>query len=327
MIEQYDAVLFDLDGVIYLGPKPVPGAADAVRELRARQVTIGYVTNNAARSPQAVADHLTSLEVSATSADVVTSAQAGARLLAEHLPSGAKVLIMGTDDLAHEVAHVGLVPVYDVSSAPDAVVQGFNPQLTWEQVENACEAIHQGALWVATNTDSTRPTDRGIMPGNGSMVAAVQMAVGKAPLVAGKPYRPLIEEAVHRTDATNALFVGDRLDTDIEGAQACGLDSAMVLTGAHGAADLLHAHAQARPTHLLVDLSELFVPARTVTRLDDGFECAAATVRLIDGALVVDGPTETAAQRADLLWAAAHTCWVAHDVAQVVDVTAVLEVM
>lgn len=327
MIEQYDAVLFDLDGVIYLGPKPVPGAADAVRELRARQVTIGYVTNNAARSPQAVADHLTSLGVTASAPDVVTSAQAGARLLAERLPVGSKVLIMGTEDLAHEVAQVGLVPVDDLSSAPVAVVQGFNPQLTWEQVENACEAIHDGALWVATNTDSTRPTDRGIMPGNGSMVAAVQMAVGKEPLVAGKPYRPLIEAAVQRTQAHNALFVGDRLDTDIEGAQACGLESAMVLTGAHGALDLLNAAPQARPTHLLVDLSELFTPTRVVTPLADGFACAAAQVCLIDGHLNFEGPTDTASQRADLLWAAAHTCWAAHDAGQLVDATAVLEVV
>lgn len=327
MIEQYDAVLFDLDGVIYLGPTAIPGAATAVGDLRARQVTVGFVTNNAARSPQAVADHLTSLGVAATAPDVVTSAQAGARLLAEHLPAGAKVLVVGTQDLALEVTQVGLVPVDDLSSEPVAVVQGFNPQLTWEQVENACEAIHRGALWVATNTDSTRPTDRGIMPGNGSMVAAVQMAVGKEPLVAGKPYRPLIEAAVHRTQARNALFVGDRLDTDIEGAQACGLASAMVLTGAHGAADLLHAGPQARPTHLLVDLSELFVSARVAAPRGDGFACAAAQVRVIEGRISFEGPTDTASQRADLLWAAAHTCWAAHDAGQVVDLTSVLEVV
>lgn len=319
MIEQYDAVLFDLDGVIYLGPQAVPAAADAVQGLRDQQITIGFVTNNAARSPSAVADHLSSLGVDAAAADVVTSAQAGARLLADQLPAGTRVLILGTQDLAHEVEQVGLTPVFDLAANPEAVIQGFNPELTWEQLENACEAIHRGALWVATNTDGTRPTDRGIMPGNGSMVAAVQAAVGKDPLVAGKPFRPLIDEAVRRTNARNALFVGDRLDTDIEGAQACGLDSAMVLTGAHGAEELLAAEPHRRPTHLLVDLSELFSPSRTVEPIPQGHRCREVESRAVDGRLEINGSVATDAERADLIWAAAHTCWAAHERGEVLD--------
>ncbi|MGJ3509281.1 HAD-IIA family hydrolase [Enemella sp. A6] len=319
MIEAFDAVLFDLDGVIYLGPQPVAGAAEGVRGLRDRKIAIGFVTNNAARSPREVAEHLTALGVAATETDVVTSSQAGARLLAEQVPAGSKVLIIGTEALAEQVALVGLEPVHDLTEMPAAVIQGYHPNLYWPLLEEACVAIQHGAVWVATNTDSTRPTERGIVPGNGAAVAAVRTAVDVDPLVAGKPHRPLIDEAVRRTGASNALFVGDRLDTDIEGAHAVGLASAMVLTGAHGVRDLLAAHPGARPTMLLVDLPEMFEPARVAEPIEGGFRCRAAEARVLEGTLRVVGPEDTPARAADAAWAAANACWAAADAGIAVD--------
>ncbi|NLT30770.1 MAG: HAD-IIA family hydrolase [Propionibacterium sp.] len=321
MIDAFDAVLFDLDGVIYLGPEPIPGAAAGVQGLRDRNVAIGFVTNNAARSPRQVAEHLSALGVTATEADVVTSSQAGARLLAEHVPPGSKTLIIGTEALAEQVSLVGLEPVFDLSEMPAAVIQGYHPNLFWPVLEDACVAIQHGAVWVATNTDSTRPTERGIVPGNGAAVAAVRMAVDVDPLVAGKPYRPLIEEAIRRTGARNALFVGDRLDTDIEGAHAFGIASAMVLTGAHGVPELLAAHRLARPTLLLVDLLELFQPSRVAEPITGGFRCRGAEARVVANTLQVDGPTGTPAQLADAAWAAATACWAAADAGVPVDPT------
>lgn len=262
LIDDYDAALFDLDGVVYLGPTAVPGAAQGIADLRDRGVRIGFVTNNAARSPHAVVAHLSELGVAATVGDVVTSAQAGARLLADLVEPGALVLIVGTEALADEVRGVGLVPTSSVQRIPAAVIQGYHPGLPWELIDQAAYAIQQGARWIGTNTDSTRPTDRGLVPGAGAQIGALRNAVTIEPVIAGKPFTPLLQETVRRLQADKPIFVGDRIDTDIDGAAAVGIDSLMVLTGAHGKRDLIAAIS--RPTHIGWDLGALLQPALLV---------------------------------------------------------------
>lgn len=259
LIDAYDAALFDLDGVVYLGPAAVPGAAEGIAELRDRGVRVGFVTNNAARSPHAVVDHLSRLGIGAAVADVVTSAQAGARLLAELVEPGALVLVVGTAALAAEVRAVGLVPTSSVQQVPAAVIQGYHPELPWELIDQAAYAIQQGARWVATNTDSTRPTDRGLVPGAGAQIGALRNAVAVEPVIAGKPFSPLLRETVRRLQARRPIFVGDRIDTDIDGATRVDMDSLMVFTGAHGKRDVVAAIN--RPTHLGWDLRALTQPA------------------------------------------------------------------
>lgn len=289
VIDCYDAALFDLDGVVYLGRSAVPGAAEGLAALRQRGTHIGFVTNNAARSPQAVVDHLGELGIASAVADVVVSSQAGARLLAERVPAGAPVLVVGTDALAEQVRLAGLEPAV-ADQRPAAVIQGYHPHLPWELIDRACYAINEGALWVATNLDSTRPTDRGLVPGAGAQIAAVRAAVDVEPLVAGKPFSPLLRETVRRLAADRPIFVGDRIDTDIDGAAAVGMDSLFVFSGAHGKRDVVA--ALNRPTHLGRDLRALLQPVAE-TSVDSGVAvCGHARVRRSGRGWDVDAPRD-----------------------------------
>jgi glycerol 3-phosphatase-2 len=310
VIDSYDAVLFDLDGVIYLGPIAVPGAAEGIAELHDRGTRIGFVTNNAARPPVAVADHLVELGIPATAADVVTSAQAAAHLLVDRFGAGARILAVGGEGVTVALSDAGLVPVHSADEHPVGVMQGYGFDLKWQELNEAAIAIHGGAHWVATNIDPTRPTERGLVPGNGAAVAAVRMAVQAEPEVAGKPYRPLLDDTVSRLGARHPLFVGDRLDTDIAGAVNAGLDSMLVLSGSHRAAELLAARHDERPTFVGQDLRALLRPPLSVTHADEEFHCGPATASALDGRLVVhrDGSTEVEA-----IWAAAHAAWWAND--------------
>jgi glycerol-1-phosphatase len=259
LVDGYDLVILDLDGVVYVGPEPVPGAVDAVNRLHELGKPLVYATNNAARRPDEVAGHLVSLGIPATADEVQTSSQAAAALLAERLPAGSRVLVVGTDGLAAEVAAAGLAPVSGADDGPVAVVQGYGPQVGWPQLAEACLAVRAGALWVATNADRTLPSPRGPLPGNGSLVAALATALDRRPdEVVGKPAPALFQRAAQRAGAARPLVVGDRLDTDIEGARRAGMDSMLVLTGVSTAEDLRAAPAQRRPTYVGKDLSALF---------------------------------------------------------------------
>ena len=324
LIDAYDAALFDLDGVVYLGPVAVEGAPAGLAELRRRGVALGYVTNNAARSPGVVADHLVSLGIEARPEDVVTSAEAAAHLLRERCGPGAQVLAVGGEGVLAALAEYGLTAVRSADDDPVAVIQGFGFELAWQELNEAAIAINRGAHWVATNDDLTRPTDRGLVPGNGAAVAAVQVAVQVRPEVAGKPHRPLLDDTVRRVGATRPVFVGDRLDTDIAGAVNAGLDSLLVLSGSHGPRDLLLAPVGSRPSHLGHDLTALLRPART-TRCDpDG--CTVGLVRVVPrgDSVVLQG---TAADSLDALWAAAQVCWQAADAGSPLNVDGVLAVL
>jgi glycerol 3-phosphatase-2 len=316
LIDSYDAALFDLDGVVYLGPVAVPGAAVGIRALRERGTKVGFVTNNAARSPAVVASHLVDLGIEAGPADVVTSGQAAATLVLKRFGPGARVLMVGGEGVADALAEAGLVGVRSADDHPVAVVQGYGFDLTWAQLNEAAIAINRGAHWVATNTDLTRPTDRGLVPGNGAAVAAVRNAVQVDPEVAGKPFRPLLDDTVARLGATRPIFVGDRLDTDVVGAIAAGLDSLLVLSGSHGAVELLAAPPGTRPTHLGEDLRALLEPTRIVIEEDGAVRCGPAVARLVDGRIAIDG---AAPRRVDALWATAHLVWAAADRGLVVD--------
>lgn len=231
----------------------------ALAEVRSRAF---FVTNNASRSADEVAAHLTELGFTASAGDIATSAQSAAQLLAAQLPSGSAVLIVGTEALANEIVAVGLRPVRRCDDEPVAVVQGLSTTINWLELAEAALAIRAGALWVATNVDPALPTERGLVPGNGSMVAALRVATGAEPRVAGKPAPRLLMDAVARGDFRAPLVVGDRLDTDIEGANAAGLHSLMVLTGVNTARDAVFAKPAHRPTYIGHDLRSLHQDGR-----------------------------------------------------------------
>ncbi len=255
----YDLVILDLDGVVYLGTQPIPGAPAAIAALGVGGPAIAYVTNNASRSAAAVAELLQSLGLPATVDQVVTSAQAAAELLARELSADSPVLVVGAPALRDEVRRAGLRPVDEAGQRPVAVVQGYGPRVGWPELAEACVAIRGGARWVATNIDATLPSPRGPLPGNGSLVAALRSALGgRGPeVVVGKPEPELFRVTAQRSRAHRPLVVGDRLDTDIEGAVRAGMASLLVLTGVSTPADVLAAPPTRRPTYVAADLSAL----------------------------------------------------------------------
>ncbi|WP_274556685.1 HAD-IIA family hydrolase [Streptomyces spiramyceticus] len=289
--EAYDTALLDLDGVVYAGGAAIVHAVEALGTAREGGMHLAYVTNNALRTPDAVAKHLTELGVPAEPADVITSAQAVARLIADQIPSGSRVLVVGGDGLRVALRERGLVPVESADDDPAAVVQGYGgPDLAWGRFAEASYAVARGVPWFASNTDLTIPSARGIAPGNGAAVEVVRIATGaEPPQVAGKPLPPMHRETILRTGAERPLVVGDRLDTDIEGANAGGVDSLLVLTGVTDAALLLTAEPKYRPTYVDADLRGLLTGQPEVGGADGRFVCGGWTASVREDALVLDG--------------------------------------
>jgi glycerol 3-phosphatase-2 len=301
----YDVALLDLDGTVYLAGAAIAGAAEALRKAAAAGMRLAYVTNNASRTPAAIAALLVGFGVSATPQDVVTSAQAAARMLAERLPAGAPVLVVGGSGLRMALRERGLRPVSTAAERPQAVVQGYAPGITYSLLEEGGLAVAAGALFVASNADLTLPTRRGSQPGNGAFIQVIATATGARPLVAGKPEPPLQHESVLRTGAKHPLMVGDRLDTDIEGANRVGLDSLLVLTGVTGPAEAILAPPGQRPTYLAEDLAGLLEPHPAVTSRDGTHRCGGWAARLDRDRLELTGGGE----RMDGLRATCAAAW------------------
>ena len=309
LIDAYDAAFFDLDGVIYLGPLAVEGATTALDGLRRLGKTVMFVTNNAARPVQVVIDQLNSLGFHADDHNVLTSAQVAVAHIAGDLPPGAKILVSGSASLAGLFEDAGFAPVQTAAEQPVAVVQGYDPVMTWPRLDEAALAIQAGARWYATNDDASRPTERGLVPGVGGAIAAVAGTVGGQPTIFGKPFRPMLAEAVRRTGASRPIFVGDRIDTDIAGAASAGLDSLMVFTGAHGKAELVASGPGERPTHIGVDVRALVEPARTVDVTPGRASCRGQVAEGDTGRVRLgDVPTTREAQL-DALWAITQLVW------------------
>ncbi|MBJ7000359.1 MULTISPECIES: HAD-IIA family hydrolase [Streptomyces] len=291
--EAYDTALLDLDGVVYAGGNAIAHAVGSLERARAGGMHLAYVTNNALRTPGAVAEHLTELGIPAAAEDVITSAQAVARLIAEQVPAGARVLVIGGEGLRVALRERGLEPVESADDDPAAVVQGYGgPELTWGRFAEASYAVARGVPWFASNTDLTIPSGRGIAPGNGAAVEVVRIATGKEPQVAGKPLPPMHRETVIRTGAKRPLVVGDRLDTDIEGAFNGGVDSLLVLTGVTDGPRLLAATPEHRPTYVDADLRGLLTSQPEITREGEGFRCGGWTATAGDSRLELDGDGE-----------------------------------
>ncbi|MBX3310131.1 MAG: HAD-IIA family hydrolase [Cryobacterium sp.] len=261
-LDGVDLLLADLDGVVYRGADAIPHAVESL--IRAGESrTVAYITNNASRTPESVAKQLTGLGLEVSRDAVVTSPQAAVRLLSGLIPAGSRVLAVGGEGLHSELELAGFEVTDSADESPAAVIQGFAQDIGWVQLAEAAYALQgDGAElpWVATNTDWTIPTARGIAPGNGTLVSAVHLAVGRLPVVAGKPETPIFEEAIARFGGTKPLFLGDRLDTDILGANRAGIDSVLVLTGVDQAKQVLAADPNSRPTYLLENLAGLHEP-------------------------------------------------------------------
>ena len=285
----YDVAVLDLDGVVYVGPHAVAGAPEALNQAQAGGMHLAFVTNNAARPPGTVGEHLRELGIDAHDEDVVTSAQAAARLLAGQLPEGSKVFLLGGQGLDEALRERGLEPVTEPSDEVAAVAQGYGPDMPWKRVVQGAILVGSGLPWVASNTDMTIPTATGVGPGNGTLVRLIAEYAERQPQVAGKPMSPLFAETITRVGGDRPLVVGDRLDTDIEGAFTMGWDSLLVLTGVTGLEELVRARKEERPTYVAPDLAALAEPQQAPDSVDGGATLGGWTASVDDDRLTVSG--------------------------------------
>ena len=291
----YDLLMFDLDGVVYVDGHAVDHAAESIAASRAAGAHVAFITNNASRTPEQVAEHLRDLGVGADAQDVVTSSQAAARLLRDHHGAGARIAVLGADGLLEALREAGLVPVPVGDADAVAVVTGYAPEVRWKTIMRAAVEIRNGLPWVATNTDPTLPTGDGPAPGHGTLVTMISGFAGVSPEVAGKPERPLFDETLRRLEGDRPLMVGDSLHTDIAGAHRAGTDSLLVMTGVTALGDLVAARLDQRPTWLGHDLRALGRPGCAAAERDGRWRAAgwSATVEhdrvLVEGAGDPDG--------------------------------------
>lgn len=301
LLSTYDALLFDLDGTVWEGGQAIP---DAVETIAATDLPKIYVTNNASRAAGDVAERLAKIGVPATESDVLTSAQAAVELAAAAVPAGSAVYVVGTDSFRELARAAGFVVVDSADDQPQAVLQGHNPQTGWAHLSEAALAIRGGAQFFASNLDTSLPSERGLLVGNGSMVAAVVSATGVTPTAAGKPEPAMFHSAAEKLSSDRPLVIGDRLDTDIQGGVAAGMDTFQVLTGVSGPWALLRALKVQRPTYIAESLRDLYRPsAELLPSAQGGFHA-----RIEAGELVLSGGNPGAGSVAALRTALA-TAW------------------
>jgi HAD superfamily hydrolase (TIGR01450 family) len=288
IVEAHDLVMFDLDGVVYVSGHGIEGVAGHIDRLRAAGRHVVFVTNNASRTPDQVAEKLVKAGVAAEAGDVVTSAQAAARLLVDRFGSGAKVLLLGGEGLRVALLEAGLEPVEDPDGAV-AVASGYGPDVRWRDIMRVSTLVRDGLPYIASNSDMTIPTTYGIAPGHGVLVRTITGFAGVEATVAGKPEKPLMEETVRRVGGDRPIMVGDRLDTDIEGAHAIGIPSLLVLTGVTWLEELASATPGLRPTYISPTIEGLFEAHPAPARTSAGVELNGWTGAVVDGRLEVRG--------------------------------------
>lgn len=288
LCQDYDLAMLDLDGVVYIGTDAVPGAVSVLSAAREAGMVLAYVTNNAARPPADIAAHLRELGMPGVKdSDVVTSAQAVAHLVSDAVPEGSEILVVGGLGLYEALAERGLRGVDTFGKDTVAVVQGFHPDVSWRLLAEGTYAVSAGLPWFASNLDMSVPTARGIAPGNGALVQLISGATGKRPVAAGKPETALFAETTERVAGVRPLVVGDRLDTDIEGAANVGVDSLAVLTGVSDLQSIADAEGKQRPTFVSPDLRGLLAAHLPVLIEGEEASCGAATLRVRDGSVEV----------------------------------------
>ena len=287
VLDNFETLLLDLDGVIYEGGRTIVDAIESITALKAKGVQVGFITNNASRTSEAIAKQLRDFGLELNAEDVITSAQAGALLLKNLVPQGSKVLVVGGEGLRSNVLLAGFKIVDSSKDSPVAVIQGFDPSVGWQHLAEASYAIQQGARWVATNQDWTIPREEGLAPGNGTLVSAVHTAVGQLPIVAGKPEKAIFETALAQFGTSSAVYIGDRLDTDVLGANRAKIGSALVMTGVTTRKELLAAKPDSRPAYILETLKDLLGSYQAPVKTKRGYKLGSTEVELLGQKVLV----------------------------------------
>lgn len=258
LADRYGCILFDLDGVLYRGEDAVPQAPPTMAELRRRGVRPVFLTNNSSRTPRQVADKLCAIGIEADPGEVVTSALATAELLAER--GGGRAFVIGQDGVREALTDAGIRILEGEPEEADLVVVGFDGGATYGSLKRASLLVQRGARLVATNADGSYPAADGVWPGAGALLSVITTTTGAEPEIVGKPFRPLFEAGRRRGGGGKPLVVGDRLDTDVEGAARLGWDTMLVLTGVSGREDV--DRTGIRPTVIAEDVSALLEDMR-----------------------------------------------------------------
>jgi HAD superfamily hydrolase (TIGR01450 family) len=303
---QHDLLLADLDGVVYEGTAAIKSAVETLSVIASLNIPVGYVTNNSSRKPETIVQQLIELGLNAKPEDIISSGQTAVELLQTKLSAGAKVLVVGGEGLRARVSAGGFQIVSSSDDKPEAVVQGFAPDVSWRDLAEAAYSIQNGAIWVATNNDWTLPQEKGLAPGNGTLVGAVHTAVGQLPIVAGKPEPAIFQTALNLYKPESPVFVGDRMDTDILGANRAGIKSVLVLTGVSTRKDVLAAKPEERPSYIIASLDELLEKYQEPKQTKRGWSCGKASVELLGDKVLV---TEGNPQSIEALRAACMVIW------------------
>lgn len=303
---EYDVLLADLDGVVYEGTRAIPGAAQTIEKLAESGIPVGYVTNNSSRKPETIADQLAGFGITCNPDQIISSGQTAVEILQTLIPKNSVVLVVGGEGLRFRVLEAGYTLAASSEDLPAAVIQGFAPDVSWKDLAEASYSIQAGAKWVATNSDWTLPQEKGLAPGNGTLVSAVHTAVGQLPIVAGKPEPAIFQTAVQAFDAKRPLFIGDRIDTDITGANRAGIDSVLVLTGVSTRKEVLGTTVEGRPTFIVNSMLDLLEPLADIKATKRGFRCGVASVELLGTKVLV---TEGDPKSIDALRAACAVIW------------------
>ncbi|HEY5532846.1 MAG TPA: HAD-IIA family hydrolase [Candidatus Anoxymicrobiaceae bacterium] len=259
LADRYSAFLLDLDGVLYLLNDPIPGSSETVQKLAEAGKGIVFLTNNSSATPAQYVEKLASFDIIALPDQVISSADAARRYLERSCETAGKTAFMiGEDGLRSMLAETGLKVVDgEEARSADFVCVGWDRSFDFDKLKTAVIAIRRGAKYIAMNIDATYPTPEGLWPGAGSIVAAVTTGSGVDPSVMGKPNPNMVWLALEHLGAaaSEALMVGDRLDTDIRAGQAAGVDTLLVLTGVSKLEEI--ESTGIRPTHVRDDLAGL----------------------------------------------------------------------
>lgn len=261
MIETINHLILDMDGVLWRGETAIPGLGEFFDTLR--DLEMGYIlaTNNATKTAEEYVKKLAKMGVSIKSERILTSAETTASYLASIYPQGTAIYVVGTESLQTALKAKGfkiiLADEVAAGKQADLVVLGFTPQVVYKELAMGALLVAQGARFIGTNPDTTIPNELGPLPGAGSLLAVISTATGIEPTVIGKPGPLIFEEAMRRLGSQkgDTAMVGDRLGTDIAGANAAGIASIMVLTGISSRRDILETGIQ--PDFVFADISEL----------------------------------------------------------------------
>ncbi|EHR77574.1 sugar-catabolism phosphotransferase [Thermococcus litoralis DSM 5473] len=252
-------IIFDMDGVIYRGKEPIEGANEVIKFLKANKIPFIFLTNNSTRNARMYKEKLQKMGIDVEEEQIITSGYATAKYLSRNFERG-NVFVIGGEGLLEEIKSIGW-PVISVENAKERwreikyVVVGLDPKLTYEKLKYGCLAIRNGALFIGTNPDTTYPSEEGILPGAGSIIAALKAATEREPLIIGKPNKPVFEVVKEKLNADEIWIVGDRLDTDIEFAKRINAKGIMVLTGVNTLEDI--EKSKVKPDIVMPSIKEL----------------------------------------------------------------------